>query len=207
MLKSPREVADAIQIRKDAFKLSEFHNVTKRGRADYFISHSWSDPAYVKLPALRSFIARSIFYTPWRQERFIWLDKYCIDQEAVVDGIALLPIHVAACDKILIFHSASYLKRLWCVWELFTLFTFRNKELAIERVAVVDISGGVPYKVIGADGFDIDDAHAFDPNEEFKLRCIMHEIGLDRVNACVKYFIEESEVFAPLTTLRRVRSL
>lgn len=35
--------------------------------------------------------------------------------------------------------SPKYMTRLWCVWELFTLFTFCNNELALQRVVVLPL--------------------------------------------------------------------
>ena len=43
----------------------------------------------------------------------------------------------------LVLMSKTYMKRLWCVWELFTLFTFCNKEMALERIVIVPIEEDV----------------------------------------------------------------
>jgi hypothetical protein len=109
----------------------------------------------------------------------LWLDKVCIDQRNPGHALAVLPINIGACKKVLILLSPSYLTRLWCVWELFALFTFCYKELAVARVQVV------PLGDARVGEFDIDNAHCFDPNEEFKLRQIIHDIGVQRLTECL----------------------
>lgn len=91
----------------------------------------------------------------------------------------------------LVLLSRSYMKRLWCVWELFSLFTFCNKELAIERIHIRPVKTKTPGDDGQVDipgelrGFDINRAHCFGPNEEFKLRAILHEVGIDRLADCM----------------------
>ena len=48
------------------------------------------------------------------------------------------------------------------------LFTFCNKELGLERMQIICIDDIDVVKEI--EDFDIDNAHAFDPNEEYRLR-------------------------------------
>ena len=95
----------------------------------------------------------------------------------------------------LILMSRTYLRRLWCVWELFSLFTFCYKELAVERIVVLSLedgtgggsSGGASFDLATEmRNFDIDKAHCFDPNEEYKLRQIIHDIGVDRLKTSLE---------------------
>ena len=37
------------------------------------------------------------------------------------------------------------------------------------------------------ENFDIDNAHCFDPNEEFKLRNIMHDVGIERLKSSIQH--------------------
>jgi hypothetical protein len=76
------------------------------------------------------------------------------------------------------------MKRLWCVWELFALMSFCNKELAVDRVEVIVLDDEIDAADV-LRGFDLDDAHCFDPNEELKLRQIFAEIGVDRLKECL----------------------
>jgi hypothetical protein len=69
----------------------------------------------------------------------------------------------------------TYMTRLWCVWEIFILFTFCNKELGLERISLICIDDNIDVaKAI--ESFNIDNAHSFDPNEEYKLRYIMLKV-------------------------------
>jgi len=117
-----------------------------------------------------------------------WLDKVCIDQSNPDDAIAVLPINIGACKSLLILMSPTYLSRLWCVWELLTLFTFCNKEIALQRLHILPVCeekelGGLLSQF---DAFDWNNAHCFAPNEEFKMRQIMNNIGIERLASSMK---------------------
>ena len=116
----------------------------------------------------------------------------CIDKSAAgkatsADALAIaaLPITVGACRKVLILLSPSYLKRIWCVWELHAVFAFCIKELAADRVVVLDAHGG---SALRSDllNWSLDDAHCFDPNEELRLRRLVSIIGKDSFVECVR---------------------
>ena len=64
------------------------------------------------------------------------------------------------------------------------MFAFAVKELAVERIVVVD-AGGVADLVSVAHAWTLDDAHCFDPNEEGKLRRLAKMIGVDKFKQCV----------------------
>lgn len=111
-----------------------------------------------------------------------------------------------------------------CVWELFSIFTFCYKELAVERIRIVALNDGDDARsrlVENLRSFSIDQAHCFgefvalhvslpslhvmacgasrsgrssapfsaqpnangpaDPNEESKLRNIIHDVGVVRL--------------------------
>jgi len=79
------------------------------------------------------------------------------------------------------------------VWELFTLFIFCNKEtMALERLEILFIEGNDYLKIINAlEKFDINNAHCFDPNEEYKLRRIIQDIdGGDNQNSRFKHSLK-----------------
>lgn len=84
--------------------------------------------------------------------------------------------------------SSSYSHRLWCIWELFSLFTFCNKELALERIEIVFLNdqNNSDELLTHLLDFDIDSAHCFDPNEEYKLRKIMYDIGIETLKSSLK---------------------
>ena len=121
------------------FKLSEHVEEIRheRDKIDYFISHSWEDDPVLKCKALKSFSDR--FRLKHGRYPTFWFDKVCIDQNNTSNALAVLPINIRSCQQMLVLVSDSYMKRLWCVWELFTLFTFSNKELAMERIKMLPV--------------------------------------------------------------------
>ena len=69
------------------------------------------------------------------------------------------------------------------------LFTFCNKELGLERMQIICIDDDIDV-VEEIEKFDIDSAHAFDPNEEYRLRYIMlHVVGADKVKESFKHMV------------------
>ena len=76
------------------------------------------------------------------------------------------------------------------------LFTFCNKELAMERIEILFIDSIEELRA-QLDDFDINEAHCFDPNEEYKLRYIMLEIigkkKFDTLLNCLKKLLDEKD--------------
>lgn len=72
-----------------------------------------------------------------RKKPTLWFDKVCIDQKAPGDHLEVLPINFGACKTMLILLDKTYIERIWCIWEVFTLLTFCNKELALERIEIL----------------------------------------------------------------------
>jgi hypothetical protein len=187
LLKSPRLLSNDAE-KSQLFALSSHRDITRNSqKVDFFVSHSWDDDAQVKCRVLCSFMSS-------RPAGTLWLDKVCIDQRNPGNALAVLPINIGACSKMLILMSRTYLRRLWCVWELFSLFTFCYKELALERIVVLSLEEGSGGGGSGASfdlatemrNFNIDNAHCFDPNEEYKLRQIIHDIGVDRLKTSLQ---------------------
>ncbi len=172
---SPRDVkgeADKTAI----FNMSE--ELHSEGTIDFFISHSWGEEKLAartqKYEALKSFLHSSA-----PAGASLWFDKTCLNTlnpEANANAIAALPIFTGTCKRIIVLLSPTYLRRLWCVWELQCVFTFCLQELAVERVVVV-LAGG---SLKDASTWSLDRAHTFDPNEEYRLRCLVHAIGEER---------------------------
>ena len=50
--------------------------------------------------------------------------QVCIDQNNIVDGLKVLPIIVMSCRHMLIMCGPTYAARLWCIFEIWTLFSF-----------------------------------------------------------------------------------
>ena len=48
--------------------------------------------------------------------QYLWLDKVCIQQEKLSEGLRSLPIFLAACKQMLVLAGDTYVSRLWCAW-------------------------------------------------------------------------------------------
>ena len=111
----------------------------KRGEiVDFFISHSWTDDAAAKWRALQ--LVATDFISQHKRKPTFWLDKACIDQYNVEDGLAVLPLNVMACEKMLILCGNTYPERLWCAWEICTLLSFITIEEALQQVVLVPLA-------------------------------------------------------------------
>ena len=73
---------------------------------DFFLSHSWHDDAQIKFDAL-SLFAEEFVARNGRSPTF-WLDKTCIDQDNIGDGLKVLPVNVMACRKMLVLCGSTY---------------------------------------------------------------------------------------------------
>ena len=99
-----------------------------------------------------------------------------------------------SCKKMLVCCGDTYTYRLWCVWELFTLFSFQSFKKAFSKIEVLalDVPGSpkasesAPLGQLSAatdtgearglavlsslQEFELESAHTYDPNEEKKVR-------------------------------------
>jgi hypothetical protein len=87
------------------------------GEVDAYISHSWHDPSDEKWEALQGW--RERFKREHDREPRVWIDKVCIGQFDTDVSMMCLPIHLAACRKLLVLAGATYLTRMWCVMEIY----------------------------------------------------------------------------------------
>lgn len=84
---SPRELKDDL-IKEQIYNKSipvDLHSTNHR--IDFFISHSWSDPADKKIEVLKRF--SNHFKSRHGRYPTFWLDKVCINQKDPNDGIAV----------------------------------------------------------------------------------------------------------------------
>ena len=90
----------------------------KLGHVDAFVSHSWSDDPKKKWDALQVWREEFKKHHKGREPK-LWIDKYSLDQSSIEDSLACLPVYLAGCNKLLVLVGNTYLKRLWCLVELF----------------------------------------------------------------------------------------
>merc|ERR1719487_2005252 len=114
----------------------------KFGDIDAFISHSWSDPSDSKWDGLQSW--RNAFKRRHGREPRVWFDKCCIDQMNIDDSLMCLPVHLAACKKVLMLVGQSYLTRLWCIMEIFVLIAAVNDMTRLECIALTESTENSP---------------------------------------------------------------
>ena len=146
---------------------------------DFFLSHSWHDDDSAKSAVVEMVKGRFKAANGGREPTF-WLDKVCIDQSNISEGLKVLCINVTACKKLLVVCGKTYFQRLWCMLELFMVFAFADEEDALSRIELVPIEAdGMTTESILTNmaKFKLEDAHCYDPNEEIKLRGVMAAVG------------------------------
>jgi hypothetical protein len=101
------------------------------GQVDAFLSHSWHDDSELKWEQLQ--IYREEFkQANGGREPLIWIDKYCLDQNNLTDGLMCLPVFLAGCNSLLVLAGTTYSRRLWCVMELFIFLIMGGSETAVD---------------------------------------------------------------------------
>lgn len=185
----------------DSYALSR--PLRKGEKIDFFMSHSWHDDSKIKWQALNAFVGK--FRAVEGRNPTFWLDKVCIDQDNIQDGLKAIPVYVMACKKMLILCGSTYPLRLWCAWELFTLFSFQGYEAAQARVELIPLINAESDKTITKGSrklalskvaedkvlhdlqrFDVSLAHTYDPNEELTLRAVITAVGVAKFNKSIR---------------------
>ena len=194
-------------------------------KIDFFMSHSWHDNPKVKFNALANFVKE--FVAKYGRSPTFWLDKVCIDQDNISDGLKVLPVNVMACNKMIVLCGESYSRRLWCAWELFTLFSFQGQDMALAKVELIPLLR--PHESMGKGArmlksaedtkkesedavlnqllhFNVQKANTYDPNEEEKLRSVIRACGEAKFNADIRHMARsaiEDRKLAPTRSLTR----
>merc|ERR1712096_282623 len=75
-------------------------------KIDFFISNSWYDDPHLKFQKLTE-LAQNFHEKHGRFPTF-WLDKCCIDQGNIRDGLMELPVNVMACGTMLMMAGPTY---------------------------------------------------------------------------------------------------
>ena len=97
-------------------------------------------------------------------EPSFWIDKYCIDQNAIDMSVRRLPIFVVASSKFFVLLGPSYASRCWCMLELFVFNIvqrsglFKSSDLIITPLKSKD--GGLHLKHL-AETFNIHNTQCF----------------------------------------------
>lgn len=83
-----------------------------------------------------------------------------------------------------------YPERLWCVWELCTLFSFSSVEHAVKRIILRGVDEEPEKLKRQLMNFRLANAHCYDPNEETRLRRIIGAVGESEFNNRIHAFAE-----------------
>lgn len=102
----------------------------KLGSCDAFISHSWHDCAETKWRSLQSWL--EAFVDNNGREPSVWWDKCCIDQANIERDLRSLPLFLSGCSRMVICCGLTYLRRLWCIMEIFTFVHMGGDEGGID---------------------------------------------------------------------------
>ena len=139
---------------------------------DFFVSHSWSDDAWQKWQLLQA--VADDFHGKNGRFPTLWVDKFCINQRQIADGLRVLPVNVMACRQVLVLAGPTYPTRLWCAWELCVLLSFMSLQEALNSIRVKHFH---PDSLKQLAHFTCGVSRCFDPNEELRLRRVIAAIG------------------------------
>eukprot|EP00930_Biecheleria_cincta_P001459 TRINITY_DN102599_c0_g1_i1.p1 TRINITY_DN102599_c0_g1~~TRINITY_DN102599_c0_g1_i1.p1 ORF type:complete len:604 (-),score=114.49 TRINITY_DN102599_c0_g1_i1:21-1832(-) len=88
------------------------------GGVDAFVSHGWHDDAQAKWDTFQAW--RKEFKELHGREPKIWLDMYCGTQLDIEASLAVLPVYIASCKRLLSLAGPGYLRDLRSLVEIFT---------------------------------------------------------------------------------------
>ncbi len=156
---------------------------------DYFISHAWADNDHQKKYDTLARLSQEFHLENGRYPNF-WFDKLCIDQENLDEGLSVLPINIMKSNQLLVLAGRNYISRLWCIWELFTLFAFMSEALALQKIKLesIDEPTFTAEMLESMRYFDISSCKCYSPNETGKIREIIFSVGADRFNNRIRKF-------------------
>eukprot|EP00448_Togula_jolla_P025380 CAMPEP_0170651920 /NCGR_PEP_ID=MMETSP0224-20130122/46626_1 /TAXON_ID=285029 /ORGANISM="Togula jolla, Strain CCCM 725" /LENGTH=105 /DNA_ID=CAMNT_0010983747 /DNA_START=85 /DNA_END=399 /DNA_ORIENTATION=- len=98
-----------------------------------------------------------------------------------------LPINVMSCRSFLALLGPTFPGRLWCVWELFTLFAFTRSEQALERICLKQLDEELcDQLLLKLSHFDVLLAECFNPNQQARLLRVIRALGCDLFNERIR---------------------
>ena len=166
------------------------------GSVDAFVSHSWHDDPEKKWTVLQQW--REKFKGEHGREPKLWIDKYCIDQKHIDDSLACLPVYLAGCSKLLILCGSTYLKRLWCLVEIFVFLEMGGERSRLEvhllgqgtRPSVASFasasSWGMSSARLAVGQFDARTARCFTDEDTIRLQKVIEVAGYSKIDQLVR---------------------
>jgi len=166
---------------------------------DYFVSHSWRDDQ-VKKWNLVSCCAKAFYNNTGRWPTF-WIDKFCLRSDAAAnDGLKCLCMYIRACDRMLVLCGPTFSTRLWCAWEIFTVFAFQGESEVLKRIDLLLLDevyhsseGWSSEALTDLEMFSVTAAKCYDPNDRDIMTGIIDGLGrcefdrkVQRMATCMK---------------------
>jgi hypothetical protein len=166
------------------------------GEIDAFVSHSWHDDARAKWDALQTWCI--LFRKKHGREPKLWLDFCCIDQCDIEAGVRCLPIYLAGCRELLVIAGPTYVRRLWCMIELFVFLSINGttkgyKGVPLEVLILGQTEGEDSAVRDTFQNFDALACECFDPQDKQRLMGVV-EAGsgtLDRFNMQIRGMMDK----------------
>jgi len=154
---------------------------SRLGTVDAFLSHSWHDDAESKWAALQE----------WREEfkeahngtePKLWIDKFCIDQNSIDKSLACLPVYLAGCKTLLVLCGPTYLKRLWCLVEIFIFLEMggTNSNLTVRLLL-----GETTTLAMAVKNFDVKRARCFTDHDTERLQEVIEATGYQKITQLI----------------------
>jgi hypothetical protein len=190
---SPRDVKnfEQAQIILDIWKQKTRKLRNSERKVDFFISHAWKDNWPVKKEKLK-IVADSFYKMNNGRYPTFWLDKLCFDQNNLDDSLRCLPLNIMMCHQLLALCGETYSTRLWCIWEIFTVLALCSDINEIKsKLRILPLDGNEDDANLAKllEGFDVNKAKCFDPNEETKiLTAIRSQGSVDDFNTRLRNF-------------------
>eukprot|EP00617_Octactis_speculum_P017736 CAMPEP_0185751916 /NCGR_PEP_ID=MMETSP1174-20130828/10679_1 /TAXON_ID=35687 /ORGANISM="Dictyocha speculum, Strain CCMP1381" /LENGTH=382 /DNA_ID=CAMNT_0028429105 /DNA_START=453 /DNA_END=1598 /DNA_ORIENTATION=- len=188
-----RESMSSYSWQDEATNNIELSRPLKKGeQIDFFISHSWQDDMVVKWGHIIQ-CSEAFMQANGRYPTF-WIDKFCLsDGRQAREGLRVLCKSITACDKLLILCGPTFPRRMWCAWEIFTLFAFQSESQALERILLITLDAKIsPEDVVDSkalwelEHFDVNKATCYDPNDEIAMKKIIDCFGRSEFNGNVR---------------------
>jgi hypothetical protein len=165
----------------------EVHHLSRPVRRgehiDFFVSHSWFDDEAAKFAQLA--MVAGEFRARKKRDPVFWLDAACVDPHNDQDELRSLPVSLRASKRMLILCGDTFAKRLWAIWELFTLYTFCKVDF-LDRLVLRSLDGETCDLGNRLQRFRIAQARCVDPNDERRVRNVIRELGDSRFNSRIQ---------------------
>jgi hypothetical protein len=173
-------------------ELSCLAGPAKLGSCDAFVSHSWHDCADVKWKTLAGW--RDAFVRDWERQPSVWLDKCCIDQACIDEDLRALPIFLSGCSRLVICCGVTYLRRLWCIVELFTFVHMGGDDSDVDLFLLLREGRELQDREeirLQMETFDAAQCECFDVQDKERMLLIIHAAYGDvhRFNSAVRQIL------------------